>query len=104
MTSHLRYCNPTYKPLKSPCQIPQVDIPLVDGGLKPVKHISLIDFCREKSQAEAARHLDVTPHAIKKMLDAERNITLFFDDDGHYVDHEEKSRVGSGRRKSVDAA
>jgi len=74
-----------------------------------MKGMLLVNFCIAENgeiilgrQAEAARLLGVTPHAIKKMLLARRNITLFFDDEGKYIDHEEKTRVG--RRKAADAA
>jgi hypothetical protein len=75
-----------------------------------VKDVSLTDYCIDKDgeiilgrQAEAARLLDVTPHAVKKMLSAGRDITLTFDDEGKYIDHIEKSKVGSGKRPLLRA-
>jgi hydroxymethylpyrimidine pyrophosphatase-like HAD family hydrolase len=78
-----------------------------------VKYISLTEFCIDENggyihgrQAEVARYLRVTPHAVKKMLNAmakaQRHITLVFDDADTYITNIEHSVAGGA--KSADAA
>jgi hypothetical protein len=51
-----------------------------------MKYVPLDEFCKPKGgKAEASRLLKHTQHAIKKMLDAGRHITLVFDNKGAYV-------------------
>lgn len=69
-----------------------------------MKYVSLAEFCKDFGQrAEAARLLGVTPSAIKKMLDRQRQITLAFDDADSFIDYIE-FKTGSALGLSGDEA
>jgi len=67
-----------------------------------MKYVSLTEFCKPKGgKAKAASITGFTPHAIKKMLVAGRNITLAFDDADQFVTVIEHKTIES---KKTEAA